>query len=222
MKIVGVTGDVKQGALGEAIEPHTYTPLTQADDSTLADGITNILRAQVLVVRTSGDPAMTASALRGELAALDPSLPVAKLQTMEQVIDESVGSQRFSTMLLSIFAAAALFLASIGIYGVLAYSVTQRTHEIGVRMALGARRGDVLNMVVRQGLTLAAGGLAIGLAVSLVATRAMTGMLYGVSASDPATFAAVLALLCCVAALASYLPARRATKVDPIVALRYE
>jgi putative ABC transport system permease protein len=173
-------------------------------------------------VRTSGDPAMAGSGLRAELQRLDPSLPIEKLATMEQVIDESVGPQRFSTALFSIFAGAALFLASIVIYGVLAYSVTQRTHEIGVRMALGAKRGDVLRMVVVQGLILAGAGLGIGLVVSLIATRAMKSLLYGVTATDPMTFAAVVSLLCCVAALASYLPARRATKVDPMVALRYE
>jgi putative ABC transport system permease protein len=175
-----------------------------------------------VVVRSKTDPASLSAAVRKEVLQIDPSQPVADVKTMQAWLDSAVAGARYRTALLGLFALVALALASTGIYGVMSYSVSQRTHEIGVRMALGARRLDVLSLVVRQGMTLVIVGVAIGLAGAFALTRLMESLLFGVTAKDPITFIAVATLLTLVAFVACYLPARRATKVDPLVALRYE
>jgi putative ABC transport system permease protein len=175
-----------------------------------------------LIVRTASDPAGISAAVRKEVWALDEELPLSNVITMRQLLLESFWRTRLYTLLLGAFAVVALVLATGGIYGVISYSVAQRTHEIGVRLALGARAPDVLRLVIGQGMRLTVIGVAMGLAVAFALTRVMSNLLYGVSAGDPMTFSLVSLLLAAVAGLASYLPARRATKVDPMVALRHE
>jgi putative ABC transport system permease protein len=174
------------------------------------------------VVRTSGDPAALGKAVTQVVHSLDPNQPVSDIQTMDQMLVRSVSTQRFQTVLLGVFAALALALAVVGIYGVISYSVAQRTNEFGIRMALGAGRGDVLRLVLRQGGGILLGGLALGLAGALALTRTIAGLLFEVKPSDPLTFAAVAVLLTGVGLAAIAAPARRATRVDPLTALRYE
>ena len=176
----------------------------------------------VLTVRTRAEPAALAAAVRHAVMAVDKDQPLFQIQTMQQVVEDSVAGRRFQMSLLAVFGAIALGLAAIGIYGLMSYTVNQRTHEIGIRMALGAKRGDVLHLVVRHGMMLAIVGVALGTVGALLLTRFFSGMLYGVGVNDPTTLLSVAALLIGVAALASYIPARRATRVDPMVALRYE
>ena len=188
-----------------------YVPHTQ-------DPVWNFM---ALVVRTQGDPAAFAAVLRREVQALDPNQPLFDIRTMTDVVANSIGTRRVSMLLFSVFAGAALLLAAIGIYGVMAYSVTQRTQEIGIRMALGAQKSDVLRMVVRQGMTLAFIGIGVGIAGALGLTRVIANLLFGVNAADPLTFAAISLLLALVAFAACYLPARRAAKLDPMKALAH-
>jgi putative ABC transport system permease protein len=211
--IVGVVGDVKIGALDEAIRPVLYYPYRQ--NPTLG---TN------LVVRTNGDPAALAGAVRNETRTLEPDVAIFNVRAMEELVAESPAAsmRRFPALLISIFAGVALLLASIGIYGVVSYSVSQQTHYIGVRMALGARTSDILKMVLKEGLALALVGMAIGVLAALALTRLLRSLLYEVQTTDAATFVFVVGTLFVVALLACYLPARRATRVDPLVALRYE
>jgi putative ABC transport system permease protein len=208
-EIIGIVGDIRDRALASQPLSAMYMPTYQI-------GGTN------LVIRTQGDPANLAAAVRKEVQAIDPDQPVAAVRTMDQWVETSVAEPRYRTALLGLFALLALVLASTGIYGVMSYSVAQRTHEIGVRMALGAKRFDVLKMVVRQGMLLVVLGVGIGLAGAMALTRVMSTLLFGVTAKDPLTFVAVAALLTLVAFVACYIPAWRATKVDPLVALRYE
>ena len=175
-----------------------------------------------LVVKTEGDPAALAGTVRKTVWEVDRDQPVSDINTMEGVLSESIARQRFSTLLLGVFAGVALALAAVGIYGVMSYSMAQRTREIGIRMALGAQKWDVLKLAVGQGLKLVAVGVAIGLAGALALTRVMSSLLFGISATDPATLVTISLVLVAVALLASYLPARRASKVDPLIALRYE
>ncbi len=177
-----------------------------------------------VVVRTVNDPAALSAAARREIWSIDKDQPIYSIRTMERVIAESeaVWLNRLFGMLFGVLAAVALVLAVVGVYGVISYSVSRRTHEIGIRMALGAQAGDVLRLVVGQGLILISIGVAIGLAGALAVTRVMASLLYGVSATDPVTFVTISLLLIVVALLASYIPARRAAKVDPMVSLRYE
>jgi putative ABC transport system permease protein len=174
------------------------------------------------VVRTTGDPMLIAATVSGVVRDLDPALPIYRMQSMSDLVADSLVRPRFLSILLGAFSAIALALAAVGIYGVMAYSVSQRTQEIGVRMALGARTSDVLKMVLSQGVKLASAGVAIGLAGAFALTRVMSTLLFEVSVTDPATFAAVVVLLAVVALLACYIPARRAMKVDPLQALRHE
>jgi putative ABC transport system permease protein len=208
-EIIGIVGDIRDRALEVNPLPAMYLPSNQS-------GGTNV------VVRTLGDPASLTGAIRKEVRAIDPDQPIAAMRTMNEWMDTAVAGSRYRTALLALFAFVALVLASTGIYGVMSYSVSQRTHEIGVRMALGARRSDVLKLVVRQGMTLVVIGVGLGLVGAIALTRVMSTLLFGVTARDPFTFATVAALLIAVAFVACYLPARRATKVDPLVALRYE
>jgi predicted permease len=212
MTVVGVVGDVKQGPLDSQIALHTYEPYAQL-------GALTSLR---IAVRGAGDPAGLAAAVRTAAWSLDRQLALGSVRTMDQVISRSTASRRFSLSVLGSFAALALLLAAIGIYAVLAYSVARRRHEIGVRMAMGAGRGHVVRLVLRQGLGVTAIGIAFGVLGALGLTRFLQSLLYEVQPSDPRTFLLVLVLLVCVAIAASYLPARRATRVDPMVALRYE
>jgi putative ABC transport system permease protein len=175
-----------------------------------------------IVVRTSADPLALSHSIEQQLQAIDPSIGIGHIRTMEQVRSGAVAMRQFNMTLLSVFAGLALLLAAIGIYGVIAYSVTQRTHEIGVRIALGAKRRDVLRLVLNQGMVLAGFGIAFGIAGALALTRLLEGYLYQVKPTDPLTLTAACAVLAIAAILASYLPARRAASVDPMQALRCE
>jgi ABC-type antimicrobial peptide transport system permease subunit len=175
-----------------------------------------------VVARTAGDPGALAQALTREARAIEPNVPVYDVKTMTERLSDSLARRRFAMTALGLFALVAMLLAAVGIYGVMSYSVAQRTREIGVRVALGASRWDVLGLVLRRGMLLAALGIGAGLAGALPLARVLGSLLFGVSASDPVTYAAISLLLALAALLACYIPARRATKVDPMVALRYE
>jgi putative ABC transport system permease protein len=214
--IVGVVGDVRQLGLDKQPVPEAFVPFLQDPLSKTYQ------RSMTIVARTKSDPGAVAGSLRAMLTSLDKSLPVYDLKPMTEYLRDSLARRRFNLILLTAFGGVALALAAVGIYGVISYGVTQRTHEIGIRMALGAEKGDVLWLVVRQGMILALGGVAIGLLASLALTRLMETLLYGVSVTDPLTFTVIALLLTSVALLACFVPARRAAKVDPLVALRYE
>ncbi len=210
-EIVGVVKDVRHFGLDAEPKPEMYIPYSQRPT-----------RDMTLVVRSAIDPSRLAEVLRREVLAIDKDQPVSNVRTMSQLLSDSVAKPRANFTLMGLFAALALILASVGIYGVMSYSVTQRTREIGIRMALGAQAGDVLRIVVGQGIVLALAGMLIGLAAAFALTPLMSSLLYGVSATDAATFSGVSLLLMSVAFVAAYIPARRATKVDPMVALRYQ
>ncbi len=215
-EIVGVVGNVKHRGLDIQDHAEIYIPAFQP---LFADG--NV-PALYLAVRTKGDPLLLAPAMRSEVAALDRDQPIYSLMTMDQRISDSVAPRRFNMFILGLFAALALVLAAIGIYGIMAFSVVQRTREIGVRMALGASTRDVLALIMRNGFKLALIGIIVGLVAAFAATRVLSSLLYEVSARDPLIFVLDAILLAMAALLACYIPARRATKVDPLVALRYE
>jgi predicted permease len=209
--IIGVVGDVKQSGLTQPSRPELFIPYT----SYPADGMT-------LVVRASSDPSEMTAAVRREVQAVDPNQPVYNVRTMEEVIDLSIANRRLNMTLLTIFAALATLLAVVGIYSVMSYLVTQHTREIGIRVALGASRANILKLVLGQGLALTLVGVCVGALAAFGLTRLMSSLLYGVEGSDPLTYVSVSMLLTLVALVACYVPARRATKVDPLVALRYE
>jgi putative ABC transport system permease protein len=212
LQIIGVIGSTRHESLAIAPIPEFYIPFTQDPDRRLD-----------LVLRTS-IAALSGldTAVRNLIHEIDPDVYVAKLEPLEQLITGTLSQPRFNMMLLGCFAGVAMLLAAIGIYGVIAYSVAQRTKEIGIRMALGAQRRDMLQMILRQSFTIVSIGLAAGLVAALAVTRLMSSLLYGVSAHDLSTYAIVLIVLSGAALIASYMPARRAMNVDPMVALRYE
>jgi putative ABC transport system permease protein len=212
LTVVGVVGRVKmEGLSQDSNRVQGYFPFAQVP----GEGMTVILKA-------AGDPNQLIAAVRQQVKAIDPDQPIYSVRTMDDIRAESVAPERLNLTLLSIFAGIALVLAIVGIYGVMSYSVTQRTHEIGIRMAIGAQPRDVFRMVIAQGMILALIGVGIGLIGAFALTRLMATMLFGVEPTDPATFAAIAVLLTAVALVACYVPGRRATKVDPVVSLRYE
>ena len=215
-EIVGVVANIKHRGLDAADRPELYVPYRQPLFSNWT------VRPMQLVVRTAGDPLIAASTVRQDVVRIDAEQPISDVRTMDDRIGRSLAARRFNMVLLAVFASLALTLAGIGIYGIVAYAVTERTHEIGVRLALGAQRRDVMAMIVAQGMAMAAAGAAVGVVSALPLTRVMTSLLFGVSAADPVTFAAIPLLLAAVAFVACYAPARRATRVDPLVALRTE
>jgi putative ABC transport system permease protein len=215
LSIVGVVGDVKQAALGEKTQPAIYVPWQQAPRPFL-------LRNATFVARTAGDPMRAAAAIREQIRSVDPTLPFDRVQTMQQVVSDSVSEPRFRSVVFAGFAVVALALVGVGILGVLGHAVSRRTREIGMRMALGAQRADVLRLVVRQALAMTIAGVVLGAVAAAALTRLLASFLYDVRPLDPATFAAAAVALVAVALVASYVPARRATGVDPMVALRSE
>ena len=223
MTIIGVAGDVKDGAIRDDPRMHVYVPfallLPEIDGLPAGSPFGRQLRLALL---SGADASLLISAGRRAVAAVDPALPVTRIATMRRSLDDALAPQRFSTLVLSAFAAGALLLAAIGLYGILAFAVSQRTREIGVRIALGARVADVLALVVRQGMRLVAVGLVLGLVAALALTRAMTALLYRTDRFDPVTFIACPIVLALVALLACYLPARRAARIEPLTALRTE
>ncbi|HEY6232630.1 MAG TPA: ABC transporter permease [Pyrinomonadaceae bacterium] len=210
-EIIGVVADVKNDDIDEAADPTAYQPYAQTP-----------YRTMNLILRGSQDPAQLVASVRSEVRSLDPNLPVSNVKTLDQMIAERVSPKRLMTYVLAVFALCALLLASVGIYGVMSYAVTQRTQEIGIRMALGARAADVLRLVVSNGMTLALSGVAIGLVGSFALTRLLANLLFHVTPTDKFTFGGVAITLVAVALIACYIPARRATRVDPLVALRDE
>jgi putative ABC transport system permease protein len=211
-EIVGVVGNVKHLSLKNEDSPEMYVPHTQIPFQVMS-----------LVIRTKvSDPNVITNSVRKELAAMDASIPLTSVRVFEEYISRSLARPRFNTLLLSIFAGVALVLTAIGIYGVLAYSVAQRTSEIGIRIALGAGKSSIFRLIVGQAMTLVGISLALGIAGAFAATRLLNSLLFGVGASDPGTFAGIVLLVSVVAFIAAWLPARRATRVDPIIALRAE
>jgi putative ABC transport system permease protein len=210
-EIVGVVGDIREGALEKEPEPAIYWTHARESYSGMA-----------LVVRTAGDATRFQTAIQKEIRAIDPDQPIADVRTMKEVIARSIARPRFNTLLLTIFAGVALVLAAVGLYGVMNYSATQRTHEVGIRMALGATRADIMRLVVGNGMLLTLIGIGLGVAASLGLTRVMASLLFGITATDVPTFLGVSVVLVAVALIANYIPARRATRVNPVIALRYE
>ena len=210
--IVGVVEDVKNAGLDAPAGTELFLPERQG----------NPRNSLYLALRTAGDPNAIIPAVRAAVRDLDPSLPLSQVQSMEETLEAARSRPRFLTTLLALFSFTALLLAAVGLYGVISYSVARRTMEFGIRMAMGAESGDVIRLVAGQGLRLALIGVALGAAGALALTRLIRGLLFGVSAFDPMTFAAMALLLITVTAIACIVPARRATKVDPLVALRYE
>jgi predicted permease len=217
LEVVGVVSDNKQTSLKDPPLPTVYVPTSQVPDGLMAN-----FRSFYFVIRTSGDPLSYAAAVRREVLALDSQQPPRNIRTMEEVIATSIASPRFHMLLLALFGAIGLTLSAIGIYGVMAYGVSQRTQEFGIRMALGAQMNDVLTMVLTQGMKLTLMGVVIGLAASFALTRWLKTLLFGIQPTDLMTLVIVSIVLVVVALVASYIPARRATKVDPLIALRYE
>lgn len=220
LTVVGVAKDIKQGSWTDAPENEIYLPFQQ--DPIFYAGTAGHMTAMTLVVRTSVAPQTLTSAVQETVRSLDRNLPVSSVVSMEQVVSDTLWQPRFNLQLIGLFAALALVLAAIGLYGVMSFSVTQRTHEVGLRMALGAGRGDVIRLMVGQGMRLAMFGVGLGLLTAFALTRLMTTLLFGVSATDPLIFAGIALLLALVAFVACWIPARRATKVDPLIALRCE
>jgi putative ABC transport system permease protein len=221
LTVVGVVGDTRHEGLSQDVESEIYVPYLQPVTTNNIAGFRPDNSMQ-LAVRTASDPASLASAVRAQVMAIDSGQPIYNVSTLEQALSDSLAPRRFNVLLLGIFAGIALALATVGIYGVMAFSVTLRTHEIGIRMALGAERRNVLGLIVKQGLGLTVAGIVIGVGGALALTRFLSSFLYGVRTTDVATFALVSVVLLLVSILASYIPARRATKVDPMVALRCE
>jgi putative ABC transport system permease protein len=209
--VIGLAKDGKYRSLRESPTPYLYKNLQHFG-----------LSDRTLVLRTSGDPVALIPAVRSLVQSLDPTVPVYGVKTLEEHVAVMLAATRLTTSLVGLFGLVALFLASLGLYGLISFAVLQRTREIGVRMALGARRGDVLRMVVGQGMKLILLGIALGLTAALLLTRLVAGLLFGISPVDPLTFAAIPLVLAGVACLACYLPARRAARVDPMIALRVD
>jgi putative ABC transport system permease protein len=209
--IVGIAKDLPHRAIDSLPQPDWYLSRPPGPQ-----------RNQILFVRTAGNPSDLAAPIRAIVASIDRNQPVANIKTLSDVVAATLAPRKFNMLLFALFAVLALLLATLGIYGVMAYSVAQRTHEVGIRMALGAQKSDVLGLIIKNGMMLTIMGVAIGLAIALALTRLMTTLLFGVAPTDLITFAAASAFLILVALLACYIPARRATKVDPLVALRYE
>jgi putative ABC transport system permease protein len=216
-EVVGVARDIKQQEIGEPSSVSLYQPFLQVSDKRRW-----FLGDVTFVIRTAASPENFAATLRNELSSIDSNLPLYDVKVLNQIVTEKFTDPAFYTLLLTSFSALALALAAAGIYGLVSYSTVQRTHEIGLRMALGARNRDVLRLVIRQGMTLVAAGLVIGISVSFAVTRVLERFLYQVTVTDASTFVSISLLLSSIAFLACYIPARRATKVDPLVALRCE
>jgi len=213
-QIVGIVGDVRQMGLNEPPRQEMYFPYWQAEK--------NWMTPRDLAIRTAGDPMALVTSVKSAIASIDHDQPISNIQPMDQWLDEEVASRQIQTTLLGSFAALALILACVGIYGVLAYVVTQRTPEIGLRVALGADSGSIFAAVARQGMSLAGIGIALGLAASLALSSLLQSLLFDVKPTNPATYLSASVVFTLVALLACYVPARRASKVDPLVALRYE
>ena len=214
-EVVGVVGDIRNLRLEAPVAPQIYFPYVQQPELARTVGMK-------ILVRTRTEPASLIGAIRQQVYSLDKDQPLSNVRTMEQIISESVGDRRLATQMIGGFALVALFLAAVGIYGVMSYAVAQRTHELGIRMAIGAQQWDVLKLVLRQGMLLTFVGIAIGLAGSLAIGRIIASLLFGVTTTDMLTFVAVSLVATATALLACLIPARRATKVDPMKALRCE
>ncbi|MCH8812282.1 MAG: ABC transporter permease, partial [Gemmatimonadetes bacterium] len=210
-EIVGIAEDVRYFGLAEAAQPSLYFPVAQAP-----------FRRMNFTIRTAGVPESLIAAIRGEIVSMDSTVPIARVRTMDRILSDSVASDRFSMLLLTLFAVIALVLASVGIYGVTSYSISQRTAEMGIRMAVGANPGDVLKLVMVNGAKLAFAGVVLGLLGAAALSRILASQLYGVGATDPLTFAGVAGVLTLVALTATYVPALRAARIDPVLAIQGE
>jgi len=216
IQIVGIVGDVRSIGPNEPAPPAVYVPLAQAPRPSYEG------RAMTFIVRTPDNPTLITPSARAAVASIDAGLPLANIRPMSEIVSAASGQPRFTSLVMSFFAIIAFFLAALGLYGILAYSVEQRVREIGVRVALGADKREIFRLIIGNGMRLTLLGVAVGVPVTLALTRLMSGMLSGVTSADPLTYVAVVGMLLISALLASYLPARRATRIDPIVALRAE